>query len=274
MGILVNFTGQDSATIPASVNIYISSLGKFFQFILEDGKYLCGHEVEKMSKSKHNVQNPDDLIERYGADTLRLYEMFLGPIDQHKPWDTQGIEGVYRFLKKLWRLYFDGDDQLIVTDDKASEDELKVLHKTIKKIRDDIERFSFNTGVSAYMICANELSDLKCHKREILEPLTVLLEPYAPHMAEELWSKLGHEGSVSQVDFPEHDEKYLKEDNFEYPVSFNGKVRFKLSMPVDATPAEVEKTALEAEEAQRWLEGKTVRKVIVVPKRIVNIVVG
>ena len=244
------------------------------EFILEDGKYICGHEVEKMSKSKHNVQNPDDLIERYGADTLRLYEMFLGPIDQHKPWDTQGIEGVYRFLKKMWRLYFDGNDQLIVTDDKALENELKVLHKTIKKIRDDIERFSFNTGVSAYMICANELSDLKCHKREILEPLTILLEPYAPHMAEELWSKLGHEGSISDVDFPEYDEQYLKEDHFEYPVSFNGKVRFKLSLPVDATPSVVEKAALEAEEAQRWLEGKTVRKVIVVPKRIVNIVVG
>ncbi|MBN2616129.1 MAG: leucine--tRNA ligase [Bacteroidales bacterium] len=244
------------------------------EFILEDGKYICGHEVEKMSKSKHNVQNPDDLIERYGADTLRLYEMFLGPIDQHKPWDTQGIEGVFRFLKKLWRLYFDENDQLLVTDDRASEAELKVLHKTVKKIRDDIERFSFNTGVSNYMICVNELSELKCRKREILEPLAVLLEPYAPHMAEELWSKLGHEGSVSQVNFPEFDEKYLKEDNFEYPVSFNGKVRFKLSMPADAAPAEVEKAALAADEAQRWLEGKSVRKVIVVPKRIVNIVVG
>ncbi|MBN2638710.1 MAG: leucine--tRNA ligase [Bacteroidales bacterium] len=244
------------------------------EFILEDGKYICGHEVEKMSKSKHNVQNPDDLIEKYGADTLRLYEMFLGPIDQHKPWDTKGIEGVYRFLKKLWKLYFNDDDQLIVVDEKASDDELKVLHKTIKKIREDIDRYSFNTSVSAYMICTNELSDLKCHKREILEPLAVLLEPYAPHMAEELWSKLGNEGSVSHVDFPEYDEKYLKEDNFEYPVSFNGKVRFKLSMPVDASQAEVEKSALESDEAKRWLEGKTVRKVIVVPKRIVNIVVG
>ena len=243
------------------------------EFVLEDGKYICGYEVEKMSKSKHNVQNPDDLIEKYGADTLRLYEMFLGPIDQDKPWDTKGIEGVYRFLRKLWRLYFD-EDKFIVNDKKATEPEFKVLHKTIKKLRDDIERFSFNTGVSAFMICVNELTDLKCHKREILEPLAVLLEPYAPHAAEEIWESLGHKGGVSKVDYPEFDEKYLKEDTFSYPVSFNGKMRFKIDLPVDMPKNEVEKTVLAAEEAQRWIEGKTIRKVIVVPKRIVNVVVG
>jgi leucyl-tRNA synthetase len=243
------------------------------EFVLEDGKYICGYEVEKMSKSKHNVQNPDDLIEKYGADTLRLYEMFLGPIDQDKPWDIKGIEGVYRFLRKLWRLYFD-EEKLIVTDDRATEAEQKVMHKTIKKLRDDIERFSFNTGVSAFMICVNELTDLKCHKREILEPLAVLLEPYAPHVAEELWSAMGYEGGVSKVAYPEFDEKYLKEDNFSYPVSFNGKMRFKIDLPVDLSKEEIEKAVLAADEAQRWLEGKTIRKIIVVPKRIVNVVVG
>lgn len=242
------------------------------QFILEDGKYVCGYEIEKMSKSKHNVQNPDDLIERYGADTLRLYEMFLGPLDQDKPWDTKGIEGVYRFLKKLWRLYFDDDGNFLVTDDKPSERELKVLHKTIKKVKEDIERFSFNTGVSAMMICVNDLGN--CHKREILEPLAILIEPYAPHMSEELWSALGHEGSVSQVPYPEYDEKYLKENTFEYPVSFNGKMRFKLELPVDLSKDEIEERALKAKESQRWIEGKTVRKVIVVPNRIINIVVS
>ncbi len=244
------------------------------EFILEDGKYICGHEVEKMSKSKHNVQNPDELIEKYGADTLRLYEMFLGPIEQDKPWDIKGIEGVFRFLKKLWRLYFSDEDKWQVTADRATEAERKVLHKTIKKIRGDIERFSFNTGVSAFMICVNELSDLKCHKREILEPLAVLLEPYAPHLAEELWQLLGHAGSISRVDFPEYEEKYLKEDSFAYPVSFNGKMRFKLELPVNMPKEEVEKAVLSAEEAQRWLDGKTVRKVIVVPGRIVNVVAG
>jgi leucyl-tRNA synthetase len=244
------------------------------EFILENGKYICGHEVEKMSKSKHNVQNPDNLIEKYGADTLRLYEMFLGPIEQDKPWDTKGIEGVFRFLKKLWRLYFSDDDQLLVTNEKVGEVELKVLHKTIKKIRSDIERFSFNTGVSAFMICVNELTDLKCHKREILKPLTVLLEPYAPHLAEELWQKLGHTGSISRVDFPEYDEKYLKEGSFAYPVSFNGKMRFKLELPVGMPKEEIEKAVLAAEEAQRWTDGKTIRKIIVVPGRIVNVVVG
>jgi len=244
------------------------------EFILEDGKYICGHEVEKMSKSKHNVQNPDDLIEHYGADTLRLYEMFLGPLDQDKPWDTKGIEGVFRFLKKFWRLYFDDNDQLIVTDEKATDAEMKVLHKTIKKIEHDIENFSFNTGVSAFMIATNELNDLKCHKREVLEPLVILLSSYAPHIAEEIWHALGHEGSITYAPFPKWEEKYLKENTFLYPVSFNGKTRFKLELPADLSKDEIEKAALEAPESQKWLEGKTVRKVIVVPKRIINIVVS
>ncbi|HDO27944.1 MAG TPA: leucine--tRNA ligase [Bacteroidetes bacterium] len=243
-------------------------------FILEDGKYICGYEVEKMSKSKLNVQNPDELIQKYGADTLRLYEMFLGPLEQDKPWDIKGIEGVYRFLKKFWRLYIDENDKLVVTDEKATDDELKVLHKTIKKVRGDIERFSFNTGVSAFMICTNELSDMKCHKREVLEPLVVLLAPYAPHIAEEIWETLGNKGGISHVTFPEHEEKYLIEDTFAYPVSFNGKTRFKLELPADMPVNEIEKAAIEAGEAQKWIEGKTVRKVIVVPKRIINVVVG
>lgn len=251
------------------------------EFILEDlpdgkagGKYICGHEVEKMSKSKHNVQNPDALIEKYGADTLRLYEMFLGPLEQDKPWDTNGIEGVFRFLKKLWRLYFNEQDEVIVVNHQPTADELKSLHKTIKKVTSDIERFSFNTGVSAFMICVNELSDLKCHNREILESLAVLISPYAPHIAEEIWVRLGHKPSISAVDYPVHNDKYLVENTFEYPVSFNGKMRFKIALPADMSKEDVEKAALEAEDAQKWMEGKTVRKVIVVPKRIINIVVG
>lgn len=244
------------------------------EFILEDGKYVCGHEVEKMSKSKHNVQNPDALIEKYGADTLRLYEMFLGPLEQDKPWNTNGIEGVFRFLRKLWKLYFDDNNKLIVTEEKPNAEELKTLHKTIKKITSDIERFSFNTGVSAFMICANELTDQKCHKRDIIEPLAILLSPYAPHITEEIWQALGHNESISTANYPIHNEEYLVENNFDYPVSFNGKMRFKLSLPVNMPKEEIEKAAIEAEEAQKWLEGKTVRKIIVVPNRIINVVIG
>ena len=244
------------------------------EFILEDGKYVCGYEVEKMSKSKHNVQNPDNLIEKYGADTLRVYEMFLGPLEQDKPWDTNGIEGVFRFLRKFWRLFFDDEDNFLVNDDEPSDDELKTLHKTIKKLDSDILRFSFNTGVSAYMICVNELSDLKCHKRSILEPLTILLSPYAPHICEEIWEKLGHNESISTAAFPIHNEEYLSENSFEYPISFNGKMRFKIKLPVDMPKADIEKAVIEAEDAQKWLEGKTIRKIIVVPNRIVNLVVG
>jgi leucyl-tRNA synthetase len=244
------------------------------EFVLENDQYICGYEVEKMSKSLYNVQNPDDLIEKYGADTLRLYEMFLGPIEQSKPWDTKGIEGVFRFIRKFWKLYHDDNNNLSISDDKASAQELKVLHKTIAKIESDIERFSFNTGVSAFMIATNELSELKCNKREILEPLCVLLSPYAPHISEELWSLLGHNESVTIAEFPVFKEEYVKENDFAYPVSFNGKMRFKIQLPVSLNPKEVEKAVLESEEAQKWLEGKTVRKVIVVPQRIVNIVIG
>ena len=244
------------------------------EFILEDGKYFCGHEVEKMSKSKYNVQNPDALIEKYGADTLRLYEMFLGPLEQDKPWDTNGIEGVFRFLKKFWKLYFDEENNLSLSDESPNEKELKSLHKAIKKVTSDIERFSFNTGVSAFMICVNELSDLKCNKKQILEPLAILLSPYAPHITEEIWEKLGHGQSISTAEYPVHNEEYLTENNFEYPVSFNGKMRFKLSLPVDMPKEEVEKAVLATDDAQKWIADKTVRKVIVVPKRIVNIVVA
>ena len=241
------------------------------EFILEDGQYVCGWAIEKMSKSMYNVVNPDTIIERYGADTLRFYEMFLGPLEQSKPWDTNGIDGVHRFLKKLWNLYWAGDS-VKVTDEAASKDELKSLHKLIKKVTADIENFSFNTSVSAFMICVNELTSLATNKREILKPLLILLSPYAPHIAEELWHAIGEEGSVVTAEWPELNEAYLVEDNFTYPVSFNGKTRFMLSLPATLTPQEVEATVLSAPEAEKWLEGKTPRKVIVVPKRIVNIV--
>ena len=241
------------------------------EFILEDGQYVCGWAIEKMSKSMHNVVNPDTIIERYGADTLRFYEMFLGPLEQSKPWDTNGIDGVHRFLKKLWNLYWSGDS-VKVTDEAASKDELKSLHKLIKKVTADIENFSFNTSVSAFMICVNELTSLATNKREILKPLLILLSPYAPHIAEELWHAIGEEGSVVTAEWPELNEAYLVEDNFTYPVSFNGKTRFMLSLPATLTPQEVEAAVLSAPEAEKWLEGKTPRKVIVVPKRIVNIV--
>ena len=244
------------------------------EFILEDGKYICGWEVEKMSKSKHNVVNPDELMEQYGADTFRLYEMFLGPLENHKPWDTNGIEGVYRFIKKLWRLFFDENGEWIVSNDSPNDKELKVLHQTIKKIRDDIERFSFNTAVSQFMICVNELTDLKCHKKDILENLLILISPYAPHIAEELWKRLGNEGTITYASFPEFNEEYVKENTFEYPVSFNGKMRFKLELPVDMPKDEVEKAALADERSAKYIGDKQVRKVIVVPKRIINIVVG
>lgn len=244
------------------------------EFILEDGKYICGWEVEKMSKSKHNVVNPDDLIDHYGADTFRLYEMFLGPLENHKPWDTKGIEGVYRFIKKLWRLFVDEHGEKLVNDKEADDEELKILHRTIKKVQEDIDRFSFNTVVSQYMICVNELTDNKCHKRAILEPFTIVLAPYAPHISEELWHMLGNTGSVTAARYPEFNPDFIKENTFEYPVSFNGKLRFKLELPVDAAKEEIEEKALQHEKAQRWIEGKQVRKVIVIPNKIVNIVVS
>jgi len=235
--------------------------------------YICGHEIEKMSKSFHNVQNPDDLVEKYGADTLRMYEMFLGPLEQSKPWDTQGIEGVYRFLRKAWRLYHPNDGDFSISDENPTAEELKILHKTIRKIEDDTERFSFNTAVSAFMIAVNELLDLKCNKRGILEPFAVLLASYTPHIAEELWSKLGHAHSISSAQFPKFEEKYVIENTFIYPVSFNGKTRFMVELPIDMPNAEVEKSILSHADTQKWLAGNAPKKVIVVPKKIVNIVV-
>jgi leucyl-tRNA synthetase len=243
------------------------------EFILEEGKYICGWEVEKMSKSKYNVQNPDDLIDKYGADTLRLYEMFLGPLEQAKPWDTNGIEGVFRFIRKLWRLFHDFDNNFVVNDNPPTPAELKALHKTIKKVQEDIERFSFNTAVSSFMICVNELSELKCNNRSILSELTVLISSYAPHIAEELWSLLGNTESVTKAIFPIFNEAHTVENTFEYPVSFNGKMRFKLALPLDMPVPEIEKAVLSAPESARWLEGKAPRKVIVVPGKIVNVVV-
>ena len=242
-------------------------------FIFEKDKdgndvFVCDWLVEKMSKSKFNVQNPDDLVAKYGADTLRLYEMFLGPLEQSKPWDTQGIEGTFRFLKKFWKLYSE------VSDERATKEELKVLHKLIKKEEEDIERISFNTVVSAFMICVNELTDMKCNKRAILEPMAIMISPYAPHIAEELWHQLGHNDSVVNQHFPEFDEKNVVENTFMYPVSFNGKKRFDLELPLDMKQDEVQNAVVNAPEAQKWLEGVSIRKVIFIPKKIINIVVG
>jgi leucyl-tRNA synthetase len=242
-------------------------------FRLEDGKYVCGWEVEKMSKSMFNVQNPDDLVARYGADTLRLYEMFLGPVDQAKPWDTNGIEGVSRFMKKLWRLYCGGEDNTFsVSEAEPTKSELKVLHQTIKKITEDIERFSFNTAVSTFMITVNELGAGKCNKRQVLEPIVVLLAPFAPHIAEELWHLLGHTESVTMAQWPVYNKEYLIEDEFTYPVSFNGKTRFTMSLPNDISQEEAIQQVLANEDARRWLGDKQPKKVIFVPKRIINIV--
>ena len=244
------------------------------EFILEDGKYICGYAVEKMSKSMFNVVNPDDIVERYGADTLRLYEMFLGPIEQSKPWDTNGIDGVNRFIKKLWGLFYKGDT-LLVNDDVPTADNLKSLHKLIKKVTADIEAFSFNTSIAAFMICVNELTQQKCHSRDILSQLLVVLAPFAPHVAEELWhTALGNDTSIVDAKWPEYNEEYLVEKNVTYAVSFNGKARFNMEVAADMPREEVEKTALAHEGAAKWIEGKTIRKVIVVPGKIVNIVLG
>jgi leucyl-tRNA synthetase len=242
------------------------------EFILEDGKYICGYAVEKMSKSMYNVVNPDDMVEKYGADTLRLYEMFLGPIEQSKPWDTNGIDGVSRFLRKLWNLFFQGDT-FTVSDETATADELRSIHKLIKKVGQDIENFSFNTSVSAFMICVNELTALKCNKRVILSDLVVVLSPFAPHISEELWHCLGNTTSVCDAQFPAYNEEYLKENSIRYTVSFNGKARFTLDFPTDTNKEEIEKTVLAHDNAQKWMEGKVPKKVIVVPNKIVNIVV-
>lgn len=244
---------------------------KTAEFILEDGKYVCGWAVEKMSKSMYNVVNPDVIVEKFGADTLRLYEMFLGPLEQSKPWDTNGIDGVHRFLKKLWNLFYK-QEALAISDAEPTAEELKSLHKLIKKVTFDIEHFSYNTSISAFMICVNELTALKCNKRAILEPLVVLLTPFAPHIAEELWHVSGHDTTVCDARWPELNEAYLKEDTAKYTVSFNGKARFTMEVAADLSAKEVEEAALANENSGKWLEGKTPKKVIVVPKKIVNIV--
>ncbi|RKO73011.1 leucine--tRNA ligase [Sphingobacterium puteale] len=274
-------------TIPLHVDVNIVSndvldLEKFknfrpdfanAEFVLENGKYICGSEVEKMSKSKFNVVNPDDIIETYGADTLRLYEMFLGPLEQAKPWNTNGIEGVYKFLKKVWRLFHDAEGNFNVSDEEPSKAEFKALHKIIKKVEDDIERFSFNTSVSAFMICVNELTDLKCNKREILEQLVIVLQSYAPHITEELWNLLGHgAGTLSQATYPTFKPEYLVESEFAYPVSFNGKMKFNLSLALDLDQQTVEETIKAHADVQRHLDGKPIKKIIFVKGKIINIV--
>lgn len=245
---------------------------KTAEFILEEGKYVCGFEVEKMSKSKYNVQTPDDICDKFGADTLRLYEMFLGPLEQSKPWNTNGMTGVHAFLKKLWRLFFQTGN-LSINHDEPTKAELKSLHKTIKKVTEDIERFSFNTSISTFMICVNELTEAKCCKKAILEPLLICLSPYAPHITEELWKQLGHAESISTACFPQFDASYLVDDNFNYPVSFNGKMRFNIELATTLTPEQVEQEVLTNENTVKYLDGKQPKKIIVVPKKIVNIVV-
>jgi len=244
------------------------------EFILENGKYICGVEVEKMSKSKFNVVNPDVLIESYGADTLRMYEMFLGPLEQSKPWNTNGIEGVFKFLRKFWRLFHNENWTFHVEDSIPTKAELKALHKIIKKVQDDIERFSFNTSVSSFMIAVNELTDLKCKNRQVLEDLVIVLSSYAPHICEELWALLGNEGgTLSFVPYPTFNPAHLVEDEFSYPVSVNGKTRMNLNLSLALEPKEIEASVLANEDVQKYLEGKTPKKVIVVPGRIVNIVI-
>lgn len=242
------------------------------KFILEGDKFIVGSEVEKMSKSKHNVVNPDNIVNDYGADTLRMYEMFLGPLEQSKPWNTQGIDGVFKFLRRFWNLFHDAVGNFVVTDAEPTKDELKVLHKTLKKIQADIENFSFNTSVSEFMICSNELSSMKCNKRAILEPLVIALAPFAPHIAEELWEKLGHTKTVFDASFPQHDEQYLVESSFTYPISINGKVRAQMSFALDIPKEDIEKMVVASEIVQKWSEGKPPKKVIIVPGKIVNVV--
>ena len=244
------------------------------EFILEeDGTYMCGFEVEKMSKSKYNVQTPDELVEKFGADTLRMYEMFLGPLEQTKPWDTKGITGVNGFLRKFWRLFHSTDNQFSMSNEPGNEKEMRILHKTIKRIREDLDRYSFNTCISTFMIATNELGELKCNKVEVLKPLVILLAPFAPHISDELWEKLGEKsGSVHTQKYPECDEKYLVESEFDYPVSFNGKMRFKVKLGLELTVPEIEKEVLSLPDTHKWLEGKTPKKIIIVPGKIVNMV--
>jgi leucyl-tRNA synthetase len=243
------------------------------EFILENGKYLCGSRLEKMSKRYFNVVNPDDVVMRYGADTFRMYEMFLGPIEQDKPWDTKGIEGVHRFLKKFWRLFYDETKGWLVNEQEPTLPEYKILHRTIKKVEEDTGKFSFNTAVSAFMVCVNELQDQGCRKKKILEPLVILLAPFAPHVSEELWHTLGHSGSVLNASYPVWDEQYLVESVKNYPISVNGKLRTQMDIALDATPQQVEALVLENEIVQKWMEQKPVKKIIYVKGKMINIVV-
>jgi leucyl-tRNA synthetase len=243
------------------------------EFILEDDKYICGWAVEKMSKSMFNVVNPDKIVERYGADTLRLYEMFLGPINQSKPWDSNGIDGCFRFLRRFWNLFFDKQDNFNVVAGEPTKESLKTLHKLIKKVTEDINEFSYNTSVAAFMVAVNELTQQKCNNKEVLETMVILLAPFAPHMAEELWNRMGNEGSVCDATWPTYDESKMKEDSVTLSVSFNGKTRFTLDFPVDATKDDIEKATLDSELTKKYLDGKTIVKMIVVPGRIINIVV-
>jgi leucyl-tRNA synthetase len=276
-----NIPGREENTDPVHVDISIVdddvlNIEKFrawmpeyanARFELEEGKYICGWEIEKMSKSKYNVHNPDDLVARYGADTLRLYEMFLGPVEQSKPWDTKGIEGVFRFLKKYWKLFENR------TDTPAGKAELKILHQTIKKITDDIERFSFNTAVSTFMICVNDLTDLKTVSTDTLEKLSVLLAPFAPHIAEEVYHQLGHDTSVCTAQWPVCDEQLLVEDSFTYPVSFNGKMRFTLDLPIGISQQDAIAAVKADGRSNKWLEDKEPKRIVFVPNKIINIVV-
>ena len=242
-------------------------------FLGEDGKYICGTMTEKMSKRLYNTVNPNTIVERFGADTFRMYEMFLGPVEMSKPWDTKGIEGVHRFLKKLWRLFFDEQKGNIVTDQEANNEELKVLHRTIKKIEEDTERFSYNTAVSSFMVCVNELTDLKCHKKEILEPLLILLAPYAPHISEELWHQVGNKITILDAAFPKLEAKYLVETAKEYPISVNGKLRTTINIDLNAAQPQVEEIVLANPVIQKWIEGKQPKKIIYVKGKMVNVVV-
>ncbi|MDG1742613.1 MAG: leucine--tRNA ligase [Crocinitomicaceae bacterium] len=271
----IKYVNNDILDIESASKDPISNFLLGAEFIFEeDGTYQCGYEVEKMSKSKYNVQTPDELVDTFGADTLRMYEMFLGPLEQSKPWDTKGINGVNNFLRKLWRLFHDQENNVVLTDEDPNSKALKSLHKTIKKVGDDLERFSFNTGVSNFMICVNELSDQKCNNKTILQQLTILLSPYAPHICEELWVKLGNQpGTISFAKFPVFNEAFMVEANHTYPVSFNGKMRFKIELPTAMSKEDVEKEVLAHETAVKWLEGKPPKKVIVVPGKIVNVVV-
>jgi len=242
------------------------------EFLLEDGNYICGEAFEKMSKSKYNVVNPDDIIEQFGTDTFRMYEMFLGPLEMSKPWDTKGIEGVHRFLKKFWRLYCDDEKGSIVVDEKASQEEFKILHRTIKKIQHDIEEFALNTAVSQFMITCNELSQLNCHKREILEPLLILLTPFAPHICEELWHALGNNSSILDAGYPVLDETYLVENKFTYPIAVQGKARTEMEFPLDEPLESIQAAVLQHEIVIKWMEDKPLKKFIFVHGKMINVV--